>query len=77
MENTQKWSDHEEFSEKYTTLTEEEERKQKEFRARKLQDLFDNAERAVENYKQLLERRRNEMGNRNFNKDSWTLGLKK
>lgn len=75
MDSTQKWFDHEEIIEKSTTMTEDEERKQKEYRARKLQHLFENAEKAVENYKQLLEKRRNEMGNRKYDKETWTLGL--
>ena len=75
MDNTQKYTDHDEITEKYTTMTEDEERKQKEFRARKLQHLFENAEKAVEDYKQLLEKRRAEVGNRKYNKESWKLGL--
>ena len=75
MENIQKWSDHEEIIEKPTTMTEDKERKQKEYRARKLQHLFENAEKAVENYKQLLEKKRNDTGNSKYDKETWTLGL--
>lgn len=76
MENTQEWSGHEESFEEFPTMTEDEERKQKECRARKLQSLFENAEKAVENYNSLLEKRRAAMGNRKYDQETWTLGLK-
>ena len=75
MDNTQKWSDDGENIEKSTMMSEDEERKQ-EYRARKLQSLFENADKAVENYKNLLEKRQGAMGNRKYNQETWTLGLK-
>lgn len=74
MDNTQKSSDFGESIEKSTAINEEE-RKQKEQRARKLQALLENAEKAVEGYQQLLAKRRREMGNRKYDKDTWTFGL--
>lgn len=76
MDSTQKWSDDEASIEKVAMMNDDEERKQKEYRARKLQDLYENAEKAVENYKNLLEKRRGAMSNKKYDQETWTLGLK-
>lgn len=74
MDNAQKWADDGESIEKSTMMTEDEEREHKEYRARKLQDLLENAEKSVENYKNLLEKRRGAMVSRKYNRDTWSLG---
>lgn len=61
MDDTQKWSDLEGSIEK-SAMTEEEEKKQKERKARKLQVIVESAEMVLEGNRQLLEKRQAEMG---------------